>query len=133
MFDSRSEIIGWVLAILVIAAMGVITFTGPYHKVNKTEKAAVALAHPSQTVKIFSDPKTIGRYQPITIRVSTGQAVRFQNMDKIIHTVTANDGSFDSHDIQSNGKSWTHYFAKAGRFPYYCFYHPGMKGTVVVQ
>ena len=48
------------------------------------------------------------------------------------HTVTADDGSFDSKSLASNA-TFSQTFAKAGTFAYHCAIHPGMKGTVTVQ
>lgn len=133
MFESRTEIIGWVLALLVIAVMGVLTFTGPYHKINKTQKAAVAMSHPKLTVQIVTDPKTIGAYKPPTVTLHVGDAVDFKNVSNLVHTVTADNNAFNSGDIQTGGKDWSFFANKAGTFKYYCIYHPLMKGTLVVQ
>jgi plastocyanin len=52
------------------------------------------------------------------------------------HTVTADDGSFDSGTL-SSGKSFSYTFNTAGDFPYHCTFHggpggEGMAGTVTV-
>jgi plastocyanin len=72
-------------------------------------------------------------FNPVTITVIIGQnnTVTFTNKDTAIHTVTADDGSFDSGNIQA-GASWTYTFNTPGTFPYHCIYHSWMKGTVVV-
>ena len=49
-----------------------------------------------------------------------------------VHTVTADDGSFDSGNI-SVGKTFSHTFQTAGTFAYHCTIHPFMKATVIVQ
>ena len=131
MFESRFEIVGWALAILVVAVMAFLTFHGPFERVNKTNNAAAAMARPSQIVKILTDLKTIGRYDPKTVTIRVGQAVEFKNYDRLIHTVTST--SFNSGDIETNGSAWAYYGAKAGRYPFYCIYHPKMRGTLVVQ
>jgi plastocyanin len=71
-------------------------------------------------------------YFPSTFRlvVGTNNTVTFVNQDSTKHTVTANDGSFDSTDI-APGASWTHTFA-AGTYAYHCSYHTWMKGTITV-
>ena len=47
------------------------------------------------------------------------------------HTVTANDGSFDSGNMNPGG-TFTHTFTEAGSFAYICTYHHWMHGTVTV-
>lgn len=129
---SRFEIFGWVLAVIVVAVMAIITFTGPYHQVNKGNEAN-ASGLPAKHVKIVTDPKTVGRYIPSTITVKVGQAVTFTNVSNATHTVTATaDNGFNSNDIGTGGASWTYTPSKAGRYPYYCIYHPYMHGVLVV-
>lgn len=128
MFESRYEIFGWALAVLVVVAMGIIVFTGPYHRINKVQAKAAA---PAVTVKIVTDPKTIGRYTPASVTVKAGQSIKFVNISNVAHTVTGN--GFDSGSIANNNGKFTLSFAKPGSYHYYCTYHPLMHGTVVVQ
>lgn len=128
MFDSRFEIFGWILAVLVIVVMGVLVFTGPYHKVNKIEAASTK---PATTVKIETDPNTIGKYVPASVTVQVGQKVQFINVSNTAHTVTGN--GFDSGAIPNNKGKYDQSFSKPGRYHYYCTYHPRMFGTIVVQ
>ena len=71
-------------------------------------------------------------FAPDTVTIAPGQSVRFVNQDETPHTVTANDKSFDSGNLDQ-GKSWTHVFAKEGTYAYLCAYHTYMKGKVVVK
>ena len=50
------------------------------------------------------------------------------NQDKVAHTVTADDGSFDS-DYFGQGQSYSMTFTTPGRYQYYCIPHggPGME------
>jgi LPXTG-motif cell wall-anchored protein len=68
--------------------------------------------------------------------------VTWTNVGTAPHTVTADDGSFDSSpDCPGNinaciggGESYTHTFGTAGTFGYTCKVHgAAMSGTVVVQ
>ena len=70
-------------------------------------------------------------YAPEPLRIHVGDTVRFINDDEEPHTVTATDKSFDSTALDTNG-TWTHTFAKAGTFAYFCELHPYMKATVIV-
>jgi outer membrane biosynthesis protein TonB len=71
-------------------------------------------------------------FEPSSITVSAGTTVVWTNQDPTNHTITANDGSFDSGPVSSNG-SYSHTFDQAGSFSYHCNIHPSMQGTIVVQ
>jgi plastocyanin len=71
-------------------------------------------------------------FVPATITVVPGTVVTFVNDDQEPHTVTANDKSFDSEGLDTNQK-FTHTFAKAGTFMFFCEVHPYMHGTVIVK
>jgi plastocyanin len=58
--------------------------------------------------------------------------VRFDNADDVAHTVTSDDGLFDSGPLEP-GKSFSYAFSRRGTFRYHCEIHPAMKGSVVVR
>jgi plastocyanin len=73
------------------------------------------------------------KFSPETIEVSTGQTVEWTNNDLTPHTVTSQGvGDLNSGSIDA-GASWRHTFTRPGSFPYYCTFHPEMKGTVTVK
>jgi len=83
---------------------------------------------------IVSDPATIGRFTPVTVRVAAGQSVEWVFQDLNPHSVTADDNSFTSVQTGlTKGQTYSHTFAQAGTYPYHCFIHPQMKATVVVE
>jgi plastocyanin len=47
------------------------------------------------------------------------------------HTVTSNDGKWDSGDIP-HGASYEVLFVTPGTYKYHCKHHKGMEGTIVV-
>jgi glucose/arabinose dehydrogenase len=71
-------------------------------------------------------------FQPASITVPAGSTVYWINRDPVAHTVTADDGSFESPDIASNGGRFEHTFTEAGSYKYHCTPHPSMKGEIVV-
>jgi hypothetical protein len=71
-------------------------------------------------------------FNPSSVNVSKGTTVTWTNKDNTTHTVTSKTNLFDSGDM-SGGKVFSHTFPDAGTFTYYCKYHSGMNGTVVVQ
>jgi hypothetical protein len=70
-------------------------------------------------------------FQPPTINVLPETTVRWVNYGKHTHTVTANDGRWDSGDIPPDG-SYSATFQHPGTYYYHCHHHKGMAGTVVV-
>jgi plastocyanin len=73
------------------------------------------------------------KLSPETIEITKGQTVEWDNQDLTPHTVTSESGGeLNSGSIEADA-SWSHTFAHAGTFPYYCTFHPEMKGTIVVK
>lgn len=71
-------------------------------------------------------------FAPGNLTVKKGQAVIWKNYDDLDHTVDAEDGSFSSGTLKK-GKTFSHTFKKAGKYPYSCHLHPRMKGVIVVE
>jgi plastocyanin len=66
-----------------------------------------------------------------SLSVKSGTTVTWTNNDATTHTVTADDGSFDSGNI-APGATFTHTFSTAGTIAYHCSIHTTMKAKVVV-
>ena len=71
-------------------------------------------------------------FSPSSITINVGDTIVWTNYDSASHTVTSNDGTFDSGSI-ANGNTFSFTFTSAGTFDYYCAPHPGMTGSVTVQ
>lgn len=72
-------------------------------------------------------------FSPEALSVDVGATITWTNggEDEDGHTVTAEDGSFDS-GVLATGASFSHTFAGAGTVAYFCATHPEMEGTVTV-
>jgi hypothetical protein len=70
-------------------------------------------------------------FAPPQITALSGETVMWMNVSSRTHTVTANDGSFDSQGILVSGM-YEHQFTSAGAHPYHCTLHPFMTGEVDV-
>jgi plastocyanin len=75
-------------------------------------------------------------FEPRTVTVPAGTTVVWVNRDAFAHTVTADNGSFDSGLIPPGG-AFRFTFERPGTYPYYCVPHGGpggvgMAGLVVV-
>ncbi len=86
----------------------------------------------AQSASIVTDARTVGRYMPATLHLHVGQSVVFTNTSDAAHTVTADNGAFDSGNI-AQGATWRYTATTAGTFAYHCTYHPLMHGTIVVS
>jgi plastocyanin len=71
-------------------------------------------------------------YRPARLEVSAGTTVHWSNAGQVVHTVTAEDGSFDSGEIEP-GQRGSITFSRPGTYSYHCTPHPFMKGVVVVK
>ncbi len=71
-------------------------------------------------------------YQPAQVDVLTGEPVHWTNDSARQHTVTAEDGAYDSGRLGS-GASFTHAYDAPGPHRFYCTLHPSMRGEVDVH
>jgi plastocyanin len=71
------------------------------------------------------------RYNPDPVTIQEGGKVIWINRDSAPHTATADDGKFDTGELQE-GKLKSETFKEAGEFTYFCSIHPDMHGTIRV-
>ena len=70
-------------------------------------------------------------FSPDTITVPVGTTVRWVNGGGHRHTVTSDQGLWDSGPLDPGG-AYSTTFTRPGTFQYHCNFHRGMVGTVVV-
>jgi plastocyanin len=71
-------------------------------------------------------------FRPTRIEVTAGTTVVWTNGGQVLHTVTAEDGSFDSGPIEA-GSRGAITFARPGTYRFHCTPHPFMRGEIVVH
>jgi plastocyanin len=71
-------------------------------------------------------------FSTLSLTVAKGTTVKWTNSDYTTHTVTADDNSFNSGDINA-GQSFSKKFDTQGTFPYHCTYHSMMKASIIVN
>jgi hypothetical protein len=71
-------------------------------------------------------------FGPSQLDVLPGESVEWDNVSERTHTVTADDGSFDSGDFDP-GATFTVAFPDVGTIAYHCTKHAGMTGEVDVR
>ena len=97
--------------------------------------AAAAPGHVAEgpvTGPAFQSAMQAMQFTNQSIEITVGTTIEWKNADPVPHTVTADDGSFDSGMIDG-GQVWRYTFTKAGTYPFHCTPHPFMKGTIVVK
>ena len=70
-------------------------------------------------------------FEPAMVMIEPGTTVTWTNAGDRPHTVTADDGSFDSGRLDP-GEQFSVTFDEPGTFTYFCGFHPEMQGTVMV-
>lgn len=70
-------------------------------------------------------------FDPPDAAIDPGSTITWTNNGAVPHTVTADDGSFDS-GVLNPGDSYTVAFDGQGTVTYYCAIHPEMRGSVTV-
>jgi plastocyanin len=71
-------------------------------------------------------------FNPSTITISAGTTIKWTNKDNVAHTVTSDNGLFESGNINNSG-TFSQTFTTVGTFPYHCTPHPSMTATVIVN
>lgn len=77
------------------------------------------------------------RFSPKETTINLGDTVTWTNTGSHPHTVTADNGAFDSQTVQP-GQSFSFTFNNPGGFPYHCTFHGGagdvgMAGRIIVS
>jgi len=113
-----------IAACLVPAAWGAMDAQAP---------PATTAPEPSGRPAIPPVPVSIqfSAYDPAQIDVLAGETVSWTNDSSRQHTVTADDGSFDS-GVVAPTSGFVHRFEASGSFPYHCTIHPFIRGEVDV-
>lgn len=79
-----------------------------------------------------ADPNKGLSFDPSQIITPVESTVFWTNEDAIEHTVTSDEGLFDSGPI-SPGDTFDNTFDSTGEFGYHCSIHPFMTGVVIVN
>lgn len=106
----------------VVAALGLVAFAfvvslGTSGTVRAQEDASVDIAG-------FA-------FDPSSLTIEAGSTVTWTNSDAATHTVTSDDGTFDSGDL-ANGESFSFTFDEPGTYTYHCEIHPDMTAEIIV-
>jgi hypothetical protein len=78
-----------------------------------------------------ADPDQWG-FDPPQLRIALGEGVTWENSGLELHTVVADDGSFDS-GLLDTGQHFHVDFPEPGSYAYHCQLYPAMRGLLVVE
>ena len=93
--------------------------------------AALLAASPAQAGEVIEVKIMELAYTPAKITAHVGDTVEWKNADFVAHTATATEGPFDV--MIPAGATRRLLLKTAGSFPYYCRFHPNMKGELDVM
>jgi plastocyanin len=115
---------------LVAAALGAATATLLAAVVipTWTQTASAQNAAPAGAVSIDNFTFT-----PQSLKVKAGTTVTWTNKDDIPHGIASSDNAFKKSKALDTDDSFSYTFTTPGTFQYFCYIHPHMVGTVVVE
>ncbi len=105
----------------------------------------------NQSAETTQNPKTYSveiknlLFNPKQQTINVGDTVVWTNKDSVSHTVDSDSGNEIKSGMLSGaggggyyssptaGETYSHTFTKAGTYNYYCAFHPGMTGVIIVQ
>lgn len=80
-----------------------------------------------------SGPPVIQDYRFPELTAAPGATVTVVDADGEPHTVTADDGSFDTGSFDSSAPGTFVAPTSPGSYPFHCTVHPSMRGTLTVR
>ena len=116
---------------------------------NTVRSAAVAAALGAATATILAAVVLPGRadnaaqssavsidnftFGPPSLTVKAGTTVTWTNRDDIPHGIASSNNAFSKSKALDTDDSYSFTFATPGTYQYFCYIHPHMVGTIVVE
>jgi amicyanin len=72
-------------------------------------------------------------FAPPNLTVKAGTTVTWINKDDIPHGIAATNNAFTRSQAMDTDDSYSFTFTTPGTYQYFCYIHPHMVGTIVVQ
>jgi plastocyanin len=72
-------------------------------------------------------------FGPQTLTVKAGTTVTWTNKDDIPHGIASADSAFTKSRALDTDDSYSFTFTTPGTYQYFCYIHPHMVGTIVVE
>jgi len=72
-------------------------------------------------------------FNPQTVTVKAGTTVTWTNKDDIPHGIAATNNAFKRSQALDTDDSFSFTFTTPGTYQYFCYIHPHMTGSIVVE
>ena len=72
-------------------------------------------------------------FNPQTLTVKAGTTVTWTNKDDIPHGIAVTNNAFKRSQALDTDDSFSFTFTTPGTYQYFCYIHPHMTGTIVVE
>jgi plastocyanin len=72
-------------------------------------------------------------FTPQKLTVKAGTTVTWINKDDIPHGIASSDNAFSKSKALDTDNSYSFTFTTPGTYAYFCYVHPHMTGTIVVE
>ena len=72
-------------------------------------------------------------FTPPSLKVKAGTTVTWTNKDDIPHGIAAANNAFTKSKALDTDDSYSFTFTTPGTYQYFCYIHPHMVGTIVVE
>jgi plastocyanin len=72
-------------------------------------------------------------FSPPTLTVKAGTTVTWTNNDDIPHGIASSSNAFTRSKALDTNDSFSFTFSTPGSYQYFCYIHPHMVGTIVVE
>jgi amicyanin len=72
-------------------------------------------------------------FSPQKLTVKAGTTVTWTNKDDIPHGIAATGNAFARSNAMDTDNSYSFTFTTPGTYQYFCYIHPHMTGTIVVE
>jgi amicyanin len=72
-------------------------------------------------------------FAPATLTVKAGTTVTWTNRDDIPHGIASANNAFKKGPAQDTDESFSFTFTTPGTYQYFCYLHPHMVGSIVVE
>jgi plastocyanin len=93
----------------------------------------VLLAHAQSTASANGISIDNFTFNPPTLTVKAGTTVTWTNKDDIPHGIASANNAFVRSKAMDTDDSFSFIFTTPGTYQYFCYIHPHMTGTIVVQ
>ncbi|HEX3504404.1 MAG TPA: cupredoxin family copper-binding protein [Xanthobacteraceae bacterium] len=72
-------------------------------------------------------------FTPASLTVKAGTTVTWTNRDDIPHGIASSDNAFKKSKALDTDDNYSFTFTTPGTYQYFCYIHPHMVGTIVVE